>query len=141
MVKRTFKYVDYNGNERTEDCYFNLNKAECIELELSTNGGIEHAIRTMIEALDGRSLMAAFKNIILKAYGVKSADGRRFIKSKELSEEFAQTEMYNQLMCDIFLNTNDSADIAKFLEEIIQDKPIASNGVVIEMPEAFKKNV
>lgn len=107
MLKKTFTYVDYNGVERTEDKYFNLNDAEIAEMELGTDGGYAEYIQAIVDAKDAPTLIKIFKDLILKTYGEKSPDGRRFIKSKELSDAFSQTEMYSQLFME--LATNDKA--------------------------------
>ena len=86
MLKKTITYKDYNGVERTEDFYFNLSKAEAMEMELSITGGLTEMIRKIVAAQDTPTIIATFKQIILKAYGEKSPDGRRFIKSEELSK-------------------------------------------------------
>ena len=92
MLKKTIKYVDYNGVERCEDFYFNLSKAEVTEMQVSEEGGYDQMLQRIVDAKDNKEIFKHFKAIILKAYGEKSQDGRRFIKSEELSEEFAQTE-------------------------------------------------
>ena len=92
MLKKTITYKDYNGVERTEDFYFNLSKAEAMEMELSITGGLTEMIRKIVAAQDTPTIIATFKQIILKAYGEKSPDGRRFIKSEELSKAFSETE-------------------------------------------------
>ena len=81
MLKKTFTYVDYNGVERTEDHYFNLSKAELMEMELSTTGGLAEMINKIVAAQDAPAIVKVFKDLVLKAYGQKSADGRRFVKS------------------------------------------------------------
>ena len=81
MYKETVKYTDYNGVERTEDVYFNLSKAELMEMQLSTAGGFDAMINKLIKAQDQPTLVRVFKDIILKSYGVPSPDGRRFVKS------------------------------------------------------------
>ncbi len=101
MLKKTVTYVDYNGVERTEDFYFNLTKAEIMELELGTSGGLSETINRMTQTLDQPAIMAMFKKIVLLSYGEKSPDGKRFIKSKELSEAFAQTEAYSELVMEL----------------------------------------
>lgn len=101
MLKKTITYTDYNGVERTEDYLFNLNKAELLELGLSKKGGLEQWIEKIINEEDAPKLVAIFKEIILKAYGEKSADGKRFIKSDELAEEFSQTEAYVELFIEL----------------------------------------
>lgn len=107
MLKKTITFTDYNGVERTEDFYFNLNKAEVMEMEMGTTGGFADMINGIIAAKDVPALISIFKDMILKAYGQKSPDGRRFIKSKELSEEFSQTEAYVSLYME--LATDDEA--------------------------------
>ena len=109
MLKKTINYVDYNGVERKEDFYFNLTKAEVTEMELSVDGGLSQMIEQLVNAKDNKQIIALFKEIILKAYGEKSADGRRFIKSKELSEAFSQTEAYSELFVELALNEDEAA--------------------------------
>ena len=83
MIKKTITYVDYNDVERTEDFYFNLSKAELMEIEMSTSGGLVEMINRIVSAQDAPAIIKVFKDLILKAYGVKSLDGKRFEKSKE----------------------------------------------------------
>lgn len=116
MLKKTIAYTDYNGVERKEDFYFHLTKPELIEMQFSTDGGLDEKIRKIFMAQDGRSIMNIFKELVLKAYGEKSDDGRRFIKSKELSEAFAQTEAYTELYME--LTSSDEA-AAEFINGII----------------------
>ena len=101
MLKKTIKYTDFNGTEREEDFYFNLSKAEIIEMEMSTAGGFAEMLQNIVKAQDGPTIIKIFKDIILKAYGVKSPDGKRFIKSEELSTEFSQTEAYSVLFMEL----------------------------------------
>lgn len=115
MFKKTVKYTDYNGQERQEDFYFNLTKAEVLEMELSTTGGLSAMIQGIIDAKDMPQLIKIFKELVLKSYGKKSPDGRRFIKSQELTDEFAQTEAYSEIFME--LATNDVA-AAAFVEGI-----------------------
>ena len=116
MLKKTINYVDYNGVERKEDFYFNLTKAEVTETELSVDGGLSQMIEQLVNAKDNKQIIALFKEIILKAYGEKSADGRRFIKSKEISEAFSQTEAYSELFVELALNEDEAA---KFIKGIL----------------------
>lgn len=101
MLKKTITYTDYNGNERTEDHYFNLSKAEIMEMEMSTTGGLAEMIQKIVAAQDSPAIVKIFKELILKAYGEKSPDGKRFIKSEEISTEFSQTEAYSQLFMEL----------------------------------------
>lgn len=116
MLKKEITYVDYNDTERTESFYFNLSKAELAEMQLSANGGLETYINNIIEAKDGASMVQIFKDLILKAYGEKSPDGKRFVKSQEVSDSFAQTEAYSQLFMELI--TDDKA-AAEFINGIM----------------------
>ncbi len=118
MLKKTIKYVDYNDNERSEIFYFNLSKAEIMEMELSTEGGFAEMVQRIVDAQDGPAIMKTFKEMILKAYGVKSPDGKRFEKSKELSEAFSQTEAYSELFMEL---VTDADAAAAFVNGIIPE--------------------
>jgi len=118
MLKKTITYVDYDGHERTETFYFNLNKAELTEMELSESGGLTKLIEKITSELDAGRIVSLFKEIILKSYGEKSPDGRRFIKSPELSEAFSQTEAYSDLYME--LATDSDAAVA-FMNGIVPE--------------------
>lgn len=90
MYKMPVKYTDYNGVEKEKVFYFNFTPAEVTEMELSVHGGYAEMLQTIIEAKDAPILIETFKELILKAYGEKSVDGERFIKSPELSLAFSQ---------------------------------------------------
>ena len=104
MLKKTITYTDYNGLERTEDFYFNLSRSELAKMEMSAEGGFSENIRKVIAEKNIAKLHELFNWIILESYGEKSADGKRFVKSKELSEAFSQTEAYDQLYMDLISN-------------------------------------
>ena len=110
MLKKTITYRDYNDVERTEDFYFNLTKAEILEMEASKVGGLSNIIQTIVNSQDASEIIPLFKEIVLKAYGEKSLDGKRFVKNKEITEGFAQTEAYSQLFME--LATDDKAATA-----------------------------
>lgn len=109
MLKKTIEYVDYNGNERKEDFYFNLTQAEAMELELSTSGGLTESVRRIVAAQDGPAIFKIFKELILTAYGEKSPDGKRFIKSPELSQAFVQTEAYSKFFMELATDADAAA--------------------------------
>lgn len=110
MLKKTIEYVDYNGLNRKEDHYFNLTKAELMEMEMSTVGGFAEMIEKIVAAQDTPTLVKIFKDLILKAYGEKSPDGKRFIKSDELSTAFAQTEAYSVLFMELATDAKAASD-------------------------------
>ena len=118
MVVKKIKYTDFNGVEREEEFMFNLTEAEITEMELTTDGGLSDSIKKIISAQDTPEIIKTFKMLLLKSYGEKSADGRRFIKSEELTEAFTQTNAYSQFFME--LATDDKAAIA-FINGIIPD--------------------
>lgn len=131
MLKETIKYTDYDGNEREEDFYFNLSKAELTEMQLSAEGGLEKRIQKIVSSQNGKEIMDLFKTILLKAYGEKSDDGKRFIKNQEIRDSFEQSEAYSEL----FMKLVTDADFAtKFMTGIIP-KDIA--GQIKETPASI----
>lgn len=130
MLKKTMTFVDYEGNERTENHYFNLTKSECLKMEMSTNGGMTKLIIKLIEAQNMPEVMEIFENILFKAYGEKSMDGRQFIKSPELSTAFSQTPAYDQLFVTL---CTDADEAAKFINAIIPDEAGQSGNNVVPM--------
>lgn len=110
MLKKTITFTDYNGNERKEDFYFNLTKAEILEMEMSISGGLAEMIENVVKAQDTPAIIKIFKDLILKAYGVKSPDGRQFIKSQELRDAFASTEAYSNLFMELATDAKAAAD-------------------------------
>lgn len=116
MLKKTITYTDYNSIERKEDFYFNLTKAEIMEMELGTTGGFAEMIQRVIDAQDGPTIIKIFKDLVLKAYGEKTADGKRFVKSKEISDAFAQTEAYSILFMEL---ATDAKAAAEFVNGIV----------------------
>lgn len=110
MLKKTITYTDFNGVERTEDFYFNLTKAEVTEMEMSVHGGMAHMLETIVASKDNKQIVSIFKEIVLKSYGEKSLDGRRFMKTKEITESFSQTEAYSEIFMELALNEKAAAD-------------------------------
>lgn len=109
MLKKTIEYTDYNDVKRKEDFYFNLTKAEIMEMELSTTGGLAEMIQKIIDTQDTPQIIKLFKELVLKAYGEKSADGKRFIKNDEIRDGFAQTEAYSELFMELATDANAAA--------------------------------
>lgn len=116
MIKWPITYTDYNGEERTEDFYFNFNKAEVMEMNLRHNGAYKAYLEGIVAARDGEKMAEVVKDFILKAYGQKDPDGRRFVKSAELSESFSQTEAYSDLYMELFTDQN---KMIKFIQGVL----------------------
>ncbi len=131
MVTKEITFTDYNGQERKEKYQFNFTKAELTEMELSVNGGLSAMMERIKETDDRPELMRIFKDLILKAYGVKSADGKRFVKSEELRTEFSQTEAYSELYMELVTNTDSAIN---FFNGLIPNDLKDKNGKVVPMP-------
>ena len=132
MLKKTITYTDYDGNERKEDFYFNLNKAEIMEMEMSTSGGMAEMLQKIVDSQDAPAIIKAFKELVLKSYGQKSPDGKRFIKNATLREEFEQTEAYSQIFMELATNAEEAA---KFVNSIIP------NDVAKELPKNLPSGI
>lgn len=113
MLEKKIKYLDFDGNQREETFRFNLSKAEIMEMELGTVGGMTKLIDNLIAKEDQPRLVQLYKDIILKSYGEKSQDGRRFIKSQELRDEFEQTDAYSELYMELITNKDSAAEFVK----------------------------
>lgn len=116
MYRYTANYTDYNGNERKETHFFNLNKAEIMKMEMSTEGGMAERIQRIVDAKDVPAIIAVFEDLIHKSYGVKTPDGKGFIKRKEDLEEFMATEAYSNLFMELATNADKAAE---FINQII----------------------
>lgn len=110
MLAKKIKYTDYNGVEREEVFYFNITKAELMTQNLMTPGGLETKLKRIINSKNVPELTKYIQDIIKDSYGVKSDDGVRFIKSKELSEMFMQTEAYSVLFMEMVTDNKKASD-------------------------------
>lgn len=116
MFKDTVTYEDYNGNMRTETLYFNLSRAEVIQMEMSVNGGLGSFLENIVKSEDMPAIVEQFTKIIKMSYGVKSDDGKRFIKSDEISETFVQSEAFSEFFMKVI---SDEDYAAKFVNGIM----------------------
>lgn len=124
MIKKTVTYTDFNGNERTEDFYFNLTELELAELDLGisgVSGGLLELLKKIVREKDQRQIVEYFKKIVLMAYGEKTADGRRFVKSEEIRNGFAPTEACSKIFMEL---AKDADAAAKFINGIMPPKVV-----------------
>lgn len=116
MLKKTIEYTDYNGVQRKEDFYFNFSEAELAEMQLKIPGGMAEMINRIVNAREDTEIIRLFKELILQSYGEKSPDGKRFMKSAEISKAFSETEAYSKLFMEL---ASDSDAAANFVKAII----------------------
>lgn len=124
MIKKTITYTDYDGNKRTEDFLFNLNQAEIAKMELGTAGGITRMIEQLVQEQDGKRIVEIFEELICNAYGVKSPNGKRFVKNKELTEAFMQTEAYSDLFMELMGNPDSAASFFAGVLNVPNEVPV-----------------
>jgi hypothetical protein len=122
MLKKTIAYVDYDGNNRTEDFYFNLSKAETTEMEMSIDGGLANSLRKIVQEKDAKRIIESFKDLILRSYGEKSPDGKRFIKNQEMRDAFSQTEAYSELFMELATNADAAANFVNGIIPSVNNK-------------------
>ena len=123
MYCEKMTYTDFDGNEREEELRFNLTQAELLEWELTTEGGMQKLLETIVAEKDKVKLAEMFRTIILKAYGVKSADGKRFVKiidGHRVFEDFAQTQAYSDFMMSLFTDPQKQIDFVNAIVPQVQ---------------------
>lgn len=129
MIKKEITYTDFDGNKRTEDFYFNMSMDDIFEMGFSYEDGMEEYLHKIIDTEDIKEIYSIFKKIILNSYGEKSEDGRRFVKSKELSEGFSQTSAFSELLVSFIKKPDEAANFINALVPTaeIQAMTISSN--------------
>lgn len=130
MITKKITYTDYNGNERSEEFMFNMSKAELMEKEMSVNGGLSELMKKVAETQDAPQLIKIFKDLVLDSYGVKSNDGKRFIKSEELRTEFSQTEAYSVLFMELAFDADKAAEFINGIIPADMAKQLEASGVL-----------
>lgn len=116
MLKKTITYETFDGEEKTEDFFFHLSKADLVEMEMSSKGGLKAHLERIIKSQDGRAIMDEFKKLVLGSYGKKSDDGTKFTKTAELREEFLSSPAYDVLFMEL---VTDATKAAEFVNGII----------------------
>lgn len=131
MHKEIITYNDLNDVPRTEDFYFDLSKPEIVKMQASTKGGYDVQLRSIAASLDGAKIMEFFENFIAKSYGVKSEDGRRFMKSEEISRSFMETPAYEVLFEKLVTDDKYAAD---FVNAVMRSKGSIPTPVAVPVP-------
>jgi hypothetical protein len=137
VLKKRITYEDFNGEEVTEELYFNLSKAELVELELSRPGGMQEHLQKIVESEDGKAIITEFKELILMSYGQRSEDGKRFVKTQAMRDDFASTEAYSQLFFELCTDAEKAAEfvngiIPTGLADEVANLQISQNGALPE---------
>ena len=138
MLAKPITYTDYNGVERTETFYFNLSQAELIDMQLGGKDGLySDKLQKMIDNHDAAAIVATIKEFVLKSYGEKTDDGKRFIKSPEISEAFMQTEAYSQLITELLSDDAKSSEfILGIMPQALREAAVAEMNKNKQLPSA-----
>lgn len=147
MFSREFEYTGYDGKPKKDTYWFNLTEAELYEIDLSSVRGFTAQMNQLLKEERTKEIVDAFKGIILGAVGVISADGRKFIKSEEIKEDFYRSKAYSILFVEL---VSSGEKVAEFLKGAIPDEirmkmeadetPAAEEGKVLDMPALPKRN-
>lgn len=145
MLKKSITYEDFNGNSVTEDHYFHLSKADLIEMEMSQKGGMHEYLQQIVASEDGRAIIQTFKELILSAYGKKSDDGRRFLKTPQLREEFQSSEAYSALFMELCTDAGAAAEfvngvVPAGLDEEVAKLKASEDGAPVASRNVFEMN-
>lgn len=136
MLRKTITFKDLDGNDVSEDFYFNLNKAEVAEMELSKKGGFSEYLKSIIAEGDGGTIIRVFKEIITSSVGKRSEDNRRFIKSKEITDEFLQSEAYSEMFFSLVTDANEGAAFVRAIMPVeVLEKVDASLTNTVPLPD------
>lgn len=123
MYRRPITFMDYDGNQVTENFEFNLSKAELVEMEAEYPGGMQAMIQRITKERDGKAIVSVIKDIILRSYGERSLDGRRFVKNDDMREKFSQTDAYSELFMELAMNPDTTAEFINNIIPKIADAP------------------
>lgn len=116
MLTKAITYIDYNGNKKTKNFYFNLTRTELAKMELTNKAGMEETIKQMINEDDREKIIDLFETLVLGSVGEKSADGERFEKSDKIRQDFINHPAYDILFMELI---SDSKSMADFINAIL----------------------
>lgn len=134
MIQKTFKYTDFNGNVQEETFYFNISKAEAIEMEVSEKEGLSTALQKIVDSKDNKQILATFKDVLMRAVGEKSEDGKRFIKNDDIRDAFIQSPAYDELFMELM---TDAGAGAEFIQAVLpQDLDLTNIKGATRKPKA-----
>lgn len=131
MFTANITYVDFDGNNQTEEVRMNLTKPECksLDLKYESEGGIFQHLKNLIGDKKGSEIpqkpMYDFLiELIEIAYGRKSDDGRRFIK-KNLDGSPLAYEFMDSACCARFIEMlfTDEIDLETFINSVFPEVP------------------
>lgn len=116
MLKKIITYTNYDGEKKTKEAYFNLNKIEVVKMNVEASGGMKKLLEKIVAEDDIQKMWNYFEKVVDMSYGEKSLDGDRFIKDAELTKAFKETEAYVELMMELL---GDAKKAAEFMNAVL----------------------
>lgn len=135
MFTKTVNYTDFNDNEVTETLYFNLSKRELVKMAMDLpkeirekiskdpdNVNEQEAAIALATSLGEKGVFEFIEELVKNAYGVKSEDGRKFLKDPKLSEEFTHSIAYDELIMEFMSDENAGLEfVNKLIPSAVND--------------------
>ena len=124
MLRKVIKYTDYDGNEKEFEAYFNLNKMECMDLDLEfeSEGGLLEHLRAMLKNTDGEEMRKKpaidfIKLLVDRSYGIRPKEDRTlFMKEDEdgkpLIRKFKASPAYSTFVYNLLSGEESLDDFA-----------------------------
>lgn len=138
MLKKTMTYTNLDGQEVTEDFYFNMTKAELIKLQLREGEGFQDYITQVVNAGNGTAIVETFEKLVGLSYGEK-IDGR-FVKKPGAFEAFMSTEAYSDFFYELVTSAKAGAEFINavmpkdLVEQANAARPATHRNVFDEQP-------
>lgn len=127
MVRKEISYTDFNGRSQKDIAYFNMNKAELGKLQMRENGTYIDRLQDLVARRKVEEMFNFVYNLILDSYGERDPEGRKFIKSKELRDDFEQSIAFSEFLMELVSNGDKLSD---FITSILPPDMVTKEGSV-----------
>ena len=156
MLHKKITFTNYDGVEETVDAYFNLNKTECVDLNLEyeSEGGLVGHLKSLIKDSNGGEIRQKpavdfVKLLVNKAYGVRPKDDPSiFVKEDDeghpLIRKFKQSAAYDKYVYGLLSGEESLDEFAENVMPAVSDEQKAEAakmmqqeglGDLIQMPK------
>lgn len=116
MYKKTLTYTDFKGQKRTEELCFNMTEVELMKWAAQPSGYThDQLVDNMLKKGNTEGLMDMLDDLFRRSYGELSLDGKRFVKSPEIQQEFFESNAYPALFLELATN---SEEASRFFNEV-----------------------
>ena len=106
MIIKTLTFKNFLGEEETSDFYFNMSEGELTLMQVRAidqkHESFTDKLDKIAKGLQGAALADVIEELVLKSYGVKSTDGKLFVKNPQILESFTASGAYSVLITELF---------------------------------------